>query len=62
MPETTTRMICPYCQTEMNQHAEKLIEPRTVEEASAVDEQLGALVEEFHSCPTCGRGASRHGG
>jgi hypothetical protein len=43
----------------MNRHAEKLIEPRSAEEARRVDPELGALVEEFHSCPNCGKGAKR---
>jgi hypothetical protein len=55
------KMICPYCGAEMNQHAEKLMEPRTVEEARKVDPELGALVEEFHTCPACGKGAERPG-
>jgi len=57
----TKRMICAYCGAEMNQHAEKLIEPRTAEEARKVDPELGVLIEEFHSCPNCGKGAQRSG-
>jgi len=54
-------MICPDCGAEMNQHAEKLLEPTTVEEARRMDPELGALVEEFHTCPKCGKGAARPG-
>jgi len=54
-------MICPYCGAEMNQHGEKLMEPRTAEEALRMDPKLGALVEEFHTCPKCGKGAARPG-
>jgi ribosomal protein S27AE len=57
----TKKMICPYCGAEMNQHAEKLIEPTTLEEANTMDPDIGALVREFHSCPNCGRGAERVG-
>ena len=42
-----TKMICPDCGTEMNHHAEKLIEPTTAEEARRMDPELGALVEDF---------------
>ena len=61
MAETKTKMICPDCGAEMNQHAEKLIEPTTAEEARRLDPELGALVEEFHTCPKCGKGAARPG-
>ena len=63
MPETKTKtkMICPYCGAEMNQHGEKLMEPTTREEALRMDPELGALVEEFHTCPKCGKGAVRPG-
>ena len=61
MAETKTKMICPYCGADMNQHAEKLIEPTTAEEARRMDPELGALVEEFHTCPKCGKGAARPG-
>jgi len=54
-------MTCPYCGAEMNQHGEKLMEPRTAEEARRIDPKLGALVEEFHTCPKCGKGAARPG-
>jgi hypothetical protein len=45
----------------MNQHGEKLMEPTTPEEAQRIDPELGALVEEFHTCPNCGKGAARPG-
>jgi ribosomal protein S27AE len=61
MSETHTTMICPYCGAEMSQHGEKLMEPTTREEAQRMDPELGALVEEFHTCPKCGRGAARPG-
>ena len=61
MAETKTKMTCPYCGAEMNKHGEKLMEPRTAEEALRTDPKLGALVEEFHTCPKCGKGAARPG-
>ena len=61
MGETKTKMICADCGAEMNQHAEKLLEPTTPEEARRMDPDLGALVEELHTCPNCGKGAARPG-
>jgi hypothetical protein len=57
----TKKMICAYCGTEMNHHAEKLMEPRTSEEARNADPELGTLIKEFHSCPNCGKSAERSG-
>jgi ribosomal protein S27AE len=53
------KMKCPNCGAAMNQHAAKLIEPRNAHEAAQVDTALGALIQEAHSCPECGTGASR---
>jgi ribosomal protein S27AE len=53
------KLMCPACGSEMNLHAEKLREPRTVEEAASVDPALDGLLIEHHTCPSCGRGASR---
>jgi ribosomal protein S27AE len=61
MAETGNKMICPGCGVEMNQHAEKLMEPTTAEEARVMHPELGALVVEFHTCPECGMGAERRG-
>jgi uncharacterized protein with PIN domain len=49
-------MICPMCRVEMNHHADKLVYAD-----GAVDSTLGGVVEEFHSCPKCGRTESRAG-
>jgi ribosomal protein S27AE len=54
-----TAMICPTCGIEMNHHAEKLVLPTNPVEASAVDPVLGGMIEELHTCPGCGSGASR---
>jgi hypothetical protein len=43
----------------MNQHAEKLVEPRSAADAAAIDTALGGLIEEVHTCPRCGRVESR---
>lgn len=52
-------MPCPACGTPMNRHAEKVREPRDPEELSKMDPVLGGVVEEFHTCPACGRNAAR---
>ena len=52
-------MLCSKCGSEMNYHAEKLVDPTTSQEASAANPALGGIIEEFHSCPTCGSSASR---
>ena len=54
-----TAMICPTCGIEMNYHAEKLVYPSGPQEASSVDPVLGGMIEELHTCPGCGSGASR---
>jgi NAD(P)H-dependent FMN reductase len=40
--------------------AGKLVYPVDAKDIEQVDPNLGGLVEEFHSCPKCGGGASRH--
>jgi len=57
----STPMICPTCNTPMNHHAEKLVDPRSAEEAAAMDLQMGGVIEEVHTCPGCGYVASRVG-
>jgi hypothetical protein len=41
----------------MNFHGEKLTLASPAE--NGYDESLGGVVQEFHSCPNCGAGASR---
>lgn len=53
-------MICPTCRMVMNYHADKLVAPTTREEFARMDRVLGGVVEEMHTCPGCGGGASRH--
>lgn len=52
-------MVCTPCGTTMNHHAEKLVDPRTAEEAKKMDVKLGGILEEFHTCPKCGSTGSR---
>ena len=48
---------CPGCGAAMNRHAEKVVHP--AEAAEVVDPALGGVVLETHTCPGCGRIASR---
>jgi len=50
---------CPDCGVELNQHAAKLVDPVNAREAAQMDPELGALIQEAHCCPECGKGASR---
>ena len=59
MSEKKAPMICPPCGATMNHHAEKLVDPRTAEEAKQMDPKLGGILEEFHTCPRCGSTSSR---
>ncbi len=52
-------MNCPACGSAMNRHAKKVLYPRSEDEASLVDEDLGGILLERHACPNCGRSASR---
>ena len=54
-------MICPSCGVEMNHHAEKLVHPTGSADEACMDPVLGGIVEEVHTCPACGTGASRRG-
>jgi ribosomal protein S27AE len=51
------KMVCPKCGSEMNFHAEKLTLASL--EEKGYDDSLNGVVQEFHSCPNCGAGASR---
>jgi len=50
------RMDCPDCGVGMNLHAEKIDYTAAAEES---DDGLGGAVEEFHTCPECGRTDTR---
>jgi len=58
MAETKKRMICPRCDAEMNHHGDKLVYSERPEGATN-DVNLAGFIEEFHTCPACGEGASR---
>jgi len=50
------------CGLEMNHHAEKLDYTATLNEPDARDPDLGGVIEEFHTCPSCGKTATRRTG
>ena len=52
-------MKCPDCGAEMNEHAGKVIAPRSEAEAAFLDEEIGGVIIERHTCPACGKSASR---
>ena len=52
-------MRCPRCGAEMNEHAEKLVQPTDPAEEASVDPVLGGIVEEMHACPACGAAAAK---
>jgi ribosomal protein S27AE len=51
-------MICPYCGIPMNHHANKAVYGSGDEPAGAGD-SLYEIIEEFHTCPRCGRSGMR---
>lgn len=53
------KMICPKCGTEMNYHAEKLVDPVKPDDRKHVNPALGGVVNEMHACPKCGAVESR---
>ncbi len=54
-----SKMICPRCKVEMNHHCDKIVYNASADEGGT-DPGLGGIIEEFHTCPECGGGASRH--
>jgi len=55
----TDKMICSQCKVKMNHHCDKIVY-NAVEDEAGTDPDLGGIIEEFHTCPKCGGGASRH--
>jgi predicted RNA-binding Zn-ribbon protein involved in translation (DUF1610 family) len=52
----TKKMLCPDCGVEMNFHATKIDYAAALDDAGgAIDEELGGVLEEAHTCPVCGR-------
>jgi hypothetical protein len=43
----------------MNHHSDKMVYSVDPHDAGKADPALGGIIEEFHSCPKCGGGASR---
>jgi predicted RNA-binding Zn-ribbon protein involved in translation (DUF1610 family) len=56
------KMVCPDCGVEMNRHAEKVDYTSEPTEADPPDPDSGGLLEEFHTCPSCGRTHARRAG
>lgn len=54
-----SKLICPQCGVEMNRHAEKVDYAARPSDPEAFDPDFGGVVEEFHTCPECGRTLSR---
>ena len=52
-------MICPDCRVPMNHQADKLRKETHPNDASAFDSELDGVIEEFHTCPQCGKTESR---
>ena len=48
-------MKCPDCGVEMNHHAEKLDFSTASSDPDAMDKAFGGALEEFHTCPECGK-------
>jgi hypothetical protein len=44
-------LICPFCESEMNHHANKINYAVEAETTGAFEE---GLLEEVHTCPNCG--------
>ena len=59
MPDTG-KMKCPDCGAEMNHHADKLDYGDAEDGAPSADE--GGVLVEAHTCPGCGRSATRPAG
>lgn len=52
----TNKMLCPDCGVEMNFHATKIdYEAALDDDASAIDDGFGGVLEEAHTCPACGK-------
>ena len=62
MKTTSDKMICPNCRVEMNHHCDRLVYAQTHRGRLAMDEGLGGVLEEFHTCPQCAGVASRPAG
>jgi ribosomal protein S27AE len=59
MGNNDEKMVCPHCGAKMNHHGDKLVY-NDMFQAGPKDSGLGGVIEEFHTCPQCGAGGSRH--
>lgn len=59
MAKQKSVMICSNCGSEMNHHADKLIDPVKPEDLLQISSPLGGVIEEIHGCPGCGAVGSR---
>ena len=55
----SNKIICPDCGAEMNHHAEKIDYTAPLDELNATDALFGGILEEVHSCPSCGKMQTR---
>ncbi len=58
----TTRLRCPKCGAEMNHHADKIDYAASVAEPQASDLGLGGVLQEVHTCRSCGNVELRRAG
>ena len=58
--KTESKVICPRCGIEMNHHSDKIVYAADPGQAAPTDPTMGGFIEEFHTCPECGGGATRH--
>jgi len=59
MRDEKKKMKCPDCGVEMNHHADKVDYSAALKDPKIMDPDLGGVVEEFHTCPECGKTHSR---
>ena len=59
MANQKPKMICSWCGSEMNHHADKLVDPVRPEDMRHLNPALGGVIEEMHYCPGCGAAESR---
>ena len=57
--QATNKMVCPVCGIEMNYHAEKIDYSVSPDELNEMDADFGGVLEEVHSCPSCGKTETR---
>jgi hypothetical protein len=47
------RIQCPRCGASMNRHAEKVDYSATRDRMDPLEQELGGVISEFHTCPGC---------